>query len=141
MWRSRPGWSRYPLPRADAPPSQGWYEVVRCAQRKCKTATALRRQAPQSVWQPDRGNSGVAGASDEPVLQAPRALRPEPAGHNCPAPRPNPARPSRQTASSFKTARPARAAGITSWRESSAACRSAAASARTRHCAPTRPPE
>ena len=132
---------RYLLPRADAPPSQGRYEVVRCAQRKCKIATPLRRQAPQSVWQPDRGNSGVSGASDEPVLQAPRALRPEPAGHNCPAPRPNPARPSRQTASCPQTARPARTAGITSRRESWAACRSASASVTTRHCAPTRPPE
>ncbi len=101
-----------------------------------KTPSTAIRMATRTAAAPE-----FPAPATSRFVMLPGALRPEPAGHNCPAPRPNPARPSRQTASCPQTARPARAAGITSWRESWAACRSASASVRTRHCAPTRPPE
>jgi hypothetical protein len=101
-----------------------------------KTPSTAIRMATRTAAAPE-----FPAPATSRFVMLPGALRPEPAGHNCPAPRPNPARPSRQTASCPQTARPARAAGITSRRESWAACRSASASVRTRHCAPTRPPE
>jgi hypothetical protein len=51
-------------------------------------ATHLRRPARQPGWHQTAATPALPGTSSEPVNHAAHALRPEAAGHNCPAPRP-----------------------------------------------------